>query len=203
MAVVLVLWAERQRRPSLAIHVEPDEHLHGDRKFLRVLVLNKPIPRIPGLFFHRDPATMCAGHLTFLTEGNHPVFRKGHRMAGRWSRTPEPVSFMISDKSVLKFRDPTRSTPYVDIPPGASEPLDVAMRSRSDEKCFGWHNNFVENPSPQLDDIFDLARGRYHVLVNVRTAGLDFQRVFRVVNDHDWDHFRLEELRMQPKLDTL
>lgn len=202
VSVVLVLLVERERKPKLAISVEKGNHIHHKRKFLRVIVTNKAIGALAGLFVTRQPALMCRAYITFLTEKNDPVFAKGRRMLGRWSNTPEPAYLLPFNNGVMTIRDPSRTRDLIDIPPDDFEVLDIVMRTEDGETCIGWHNAVIQNPQAEVETRFELPKGRYHVLVSVRTAGQDFRHVFRIVNDHpSIESFRLEDLEPQPVID--
>lgn len=205
-SLVFVLLVERWRKPHLSFQIEPLAPYHMGRKFLRVLVHNKPINRLLGVFTTRQPALMCRAYVTFMQEDNTPVFADGRRMAARWSNTPEPVVRQLGNDSqgnpcVINMRDPMRATNFVDIPAGETEPLDVVMRQPGDTTCYGRNNAVIENPQPPPEDWFPLPKGRYHALVRVQTGGEDFRRVFRVVDVlDDIREFRLEDLEPQPNL---
>lgn len=207
IAVVVVLWVERARKPLLDFQIQQDGLTVWDgRKLLTVCIQNKPlINPLLAFFVARHPALMCRAYLTFLHEDNQPVYANGHRMLGRWKRTPDPVvpfpfPLALTSKPVT-VRDPTRTKDEIDIPPGSSEILDVVIRHPSSDNCYGWHNGYIGDPEPHPDDVFELGKGRYHVLIRVRTGGEDFKHVYRIVNDVALDHFRLEDLASQPKLD--
>src|SRR5215210_5411566 len=110
IAVIAVLGVERTKRPKIAIQPESHPPIAPDkagpqRKFLRVLVHNKPIHPFLGFFYTREPALTCQAWITFLHDDNSLVFSKGHRMKGRWSRTNEPVTLNFTETSIIKVRD--------------------------------------------------------------------------------------------------
>lgn len=205
-AVMIVLAIERSRKPKLRFAIERDHPpvLDG-RRFLRLHVYNEPISPLLGIFVPRSPALMCRASLMFLHEDNQPVFSRGQRMVGRWSRTPEPVlPFTIDPKTkqVLLLRDPTRTRDEVDISPGRDsyEILDVVVRAPGSDSCQGWHNGIIQHPDPRPTEVFELLKGRFRVIVTVTTGGEEFSRVFRIVNDVGLEHFRLEDIEQQPKV---
>jgi len=75
-----------------------------------------------------------------------------------------------------------------------SEFLDIVMRAKEPDVCFGWHNRIIENPNPTDDVRFDLPSTRFRALIVAETGGRRFQRLVRVVNDAGFDHCRLEDI---------
>ena len=206
--VFVVLLIERSKRPKIEVDIEtiPPITKSGqsavNRKFLRVAVHNRRLNKFLDIFYTREPALNCQAWITFLHEDNTLVFSKGHRMQGRWSRTPEPITLAFTEKNVIQYLDTRVTTDSIDIPPNSFEYLDTVMRPENSDTCIGWHNGIIENPDPKAQDSFDLSKGRYHILIQIRTGGRDYRRVFRLVNDGSFDHFRLENLTAQPKIDT-
>jgi hypothetical protein len=201
-AVFMVLLLQRSALPSLRFEIEDVPPLRDDgRRFLRVWVRNRPGRGLFGFLFPRQPALMCRAAITFLHENGDPVFRRGHTMRGKWANTPEPSTIAgIVDNQMLTVWDLTRTRDVIDIPPGGHEVLDVVMRPPGQDECLGWHNAFIDNPNLTADQVFQLPRGRYHAFVRAITGGRQFSHVFRIVNDLTLDHFRLEDVRPQPRV---
>jgi hypothetical protein len=96
------------------------------------------------------------------------------------------------DGKKYPIADPQRfsQTSEIDIPPGESELLDVAVRFGAEEECYGWNNEGYlhgwRNPNWQLP------KGRYVVTVTVRTTGRKEARTFYLDNNRTRAEFRLE-----------
>jgi hypothetical protein len=128
-------------------------------------------------------------------------------MGGRWSNSPEPVAIPVLGPQGQQFQilDLTRLTleSRIDIPPGETELLDIAVRADDDTECFGWNNEAYfstplwRNPNWRLD------RGRYLVAVIITTSGQKFVAGFRLVNDVARADFRLEPITPKEKVKLL
>jgi hypothetical protein len=202
LSLLFVLFVEKWRKPALTLTIEHTPPLRPDgRKFLRVLVRNKPVGKLLSFFTTRQPALMCKAHLLFLNEDDTPRYANERKMVGRWSSTPEPiVPQIIGDDQgrpqIAFLGDPTKATDCVDIPPNEEEVLDVLMKEDGQSCCYGWHNGIIGHHNPPSNQTFELPKGRYHVLITVRTCGEDFSKLFRIVNDpQDITEFRLEEIK--------
>jgi len=57
LAAFIVLWVERMRSAALKFEIERDHPLTPDgRKFLRLLIHNRPMPKPLAFFLVREPA---------------------------------------------------------------------------------------------------------------------------------------------------
>ena len=83
----------------------------------------------------------------------HAIF--GEPMEARWAGSPEPVFPRIRDltgkeTSLLYDVERILAPSRVDIYPGESETLDLAVRYDGEDQCFGWNNesyfNNMRNP---------------------------------------------------------
>jgi hypothetical protein len=200
LAIFIMFFVEMKRKPVINIIKEENPFVVPDgRRFLRVIVENRA-PRPPlNFFLDRNPAYQVRAWITFLTEDNELVFSEGRNMIGRWSRTPEPVRPIVSVSqgtggatSIGTIWDLSITRDAVDIAAGASELLDIVMRSPGETGCHGWHNRIIQNPNILPEDTFDLSNRRYHALVRVDVSGTSFTAVFRIVCDVGIQDFRLE-----------
>jgi hypothetical protein len=206
LSAFTVLFVEAELRPQISIVVEATPPPIPGRKFLRVLVENRALWWPLRLIMDRRPIYQARAWITFLTETNDPVFGKGRLMIGRWSNTPEPVhpvSILSQGTSgtpeITFLWDLSVTRDAVDIGSGASEILDIVMRTPSEDGCRGWHNRMIQNPSPPPEDRFELPKGRYRALVRVDASGRNFKALFRIVCDIGIEDFRLEPIRRVPR----
>jgi hypothetical protein len=203
------------RRPKLTVSIEqppldnqyPPSRPAQNVRFLRVKLkyLTNPY-RIGQQWMLRASALQCRPTITFhpLSDAQN-VF--GRRMGGRWSNSPEPVAIPVLGPQGQQFQilDLTRLTleSRIDIPPGETELLDIAVRADDDTECFGWNNEAYfltplwRNPNWRLD------RGRYLVAVIITTSGQKFVAGFRLVNDVARADFRLEPITPKEKVKLL
>jgi hypothetical protein len=206
LSAFMVFFVEMELRPQISIVEEETPPVLPDgRKFLRVIVENRALWSPLKLIMDRRPVYQARAWITFLTESNDPVFAKGRQMIGRWSNTPEPVRpILISQSSggspqITFLRDLSVTRDAVDIGSGASELLDIVMRTPSEDGCRGWHNRMIQNPNIPPEDQFELTKGRYRALVRVDTSGRSFKALFRIVSDVGIGDFRLEPIRRVPR----
>ena len=206
LSAFMVIFVEMELRPQIRIVEEATPPvLPGGRKFLRVIVENRALWWPLKLIMDRRPVYQARAWITFLTETNDPVFGKGRQMIGRWSNTPEPVRPISISPSpsgppgITFLWDLSVTRDAVDIGSGASEPLDIVMRTPNEDGCRGWHNRMIERPDTPPEDIFELPRGRYRALVRVDASGRSSKALFRIVCDVGIGDFRLEPLRGVPR----
>jgi len=205
VSAFIVVFVEMELRPQISILEEETPPVLPDgRKFLRVIVENRALWWPLKLIMDRRPVYQARAWITFLTESNDPVFAKGRLMIGRWSNTPEPVRPILISQGpggspqITKLWDLSVTRDAVDIGSGASEPLDIVMRTPNEDGCRGWHNRMIQNPNIQPEDQFELSKGRYRALVRVDTSGRSFKALFRIVCDVGIGDFRLEPIGRLP-----
>src|ERR1700746_4007033 len=99
-------------------------------------------------------------------------------LADRWEDvgpTPEPVPIRVvgPQGQQLQIFDYSRFTleTRVDVHPGESELLDVAVRFDDDLECYGWNNEAFFSHPIWRNRKWKLGPGRYLVTVVVRSSG--------------------------------
>lgn len=158
---------------------------------LRVLVRNKPLPRLLR-FMKRDAARTCRATLRFLHLDGTDYIVNG--MTGRWVASVEPVApqIVFGSGQVGSLVDIARLNvaSEIDIPAGETELLDVAARCDAEADAFGWNNEAYQHAwrSPH----WRLSPGRYLVEVTVRSEGQKATATFLLDNDHSREQMRLE-----------
>lgn len=204
VSIGTAVFVEHFRRPSLVLFKEdPDDATYppGSRQVtearvtelrsLRVRLSNRPLPRLVGWML-RVPALQCRAAITFhYLEDEQDIF--GRAMEGRWPNTPEPVPIVIPPAA--PGGEPLVLIPQsrgVDIYPGESELLDIAMRADNDTECYGWNNEAYFSTPPWRNPNWRLDRGRYVVRVIVTSSGQKCIGWFRLENGAGRDSFRLE-----------
>jgi hypothetical protein len=141
----------------------------------------------------RAPALQCRAAITFHhSDDEQDIF--GRVMEGRWSNTPEPASIIIgpptSQGQQLALIPQTRN--WVDVYPGESELLEIAIRADNDAECYGWNNEAYLSTPQWRNPNWKLDRGRYLVRVIVTSSGQKCPGWFRLENSVGGDSFRLE-----------
>jgi hypothetical protein len=198
-SAVVAFFVEWQRQPRLAISIAPsaDNDFRnqgfpaGLMRGLRVLVTNKPLPRVLR-FMKRDAARTCRATLRFLHLDGTDYIANG--MTGRWVASVEPVApqLRLDSGQVGTLIDIARLNvaSEIDIPAGESEQLDVANRCDAEVDAFGWNNESYQHNwrTPR----WRLPPGRYLVEVTVRSEGQKSIAMFLLDNDHTREQMRLE-----------
>ena len=152
IAILITITVESLRRPSLRLIIEQppcDMDYRGGPprpaqqvRYLRLRLFNKPLPWW-ARWMQRSPALQCRGAITFHHhDDGQNVF--GRAMTVRWSGSPQPIPLEGVTPQGERFQilDPMRLTTdsRIDVYPGETELLDVAVRLDEDEQCYGWNN---------------------------------------------------------------
>jgi hypothetical protein len=202
------VWAEHRRRARLTVHVEPqplDTYLAQlfdatavpqSFRSLRVVVSNDPQGWLDR--WMASPALQCRAVITFhdVSDGKEMF---GRSMQGRWAGSPQPTSIPVVNRTTQAvdffILDPGKMVveSRIDIYPGFSEPLDIAVRFQGDEDCYGWNNEtYFKQPVGKNPD-WKLGHNRFLVKVVVTSLGQRCEGVFRLINNVPQSSFRLEE----------
>jgi hypothetical protein len=109
---------------------------------------------------------------------------------------PEPRVAWFENQDSTKaavLTNPAELRNTVDIYPGDTEQLDVAIRVDGETSAYGWNNDtyFYEN---WLNPRYKLERGQHVIRVIVRSSGRKCIRLFRIDNDGPFAGFNLDEL---------
>src|SRR6266496_2881372 len=200
-SISTAIWIEWLRRPRLSLSMETpplDIKWSGPKpaqeaRYLRVRLFNKPLPAWIR-WMDRGPALQCRAAITFHHLDGQNVF--GRTMEGRWSASPEPVPMPVigPDGKQSLLIDFARFTiaSQLDVYPGETETLDVAIRLDDDAECYGWNNEaYFSDPLWRNLD-WKLPPGRYLVRVLVSSSGQKNEKCFRLINDVARTDARLE-----------
>jgi hypothetical protein len=192
---------EYLRKPHLRIELGPhsdgvysDQHPAKDARFLRLRVVNLPLPRW-ARWMCRNTAIECRGFLTFYhIDDGQAVF--DNSMQIRWTRTPEPVPRrMLVDGKSVSYIDPGSFPPRIskDIHADQSELVDVVARFEQDEECYGWSNESYFSEPRWRNPTWKLGPKRYLVKVEITSPSDSCVGLFRLINDVHRSSFRLED----------
>ena len=167
-----------QRRPA------------GKARFLSLTLYNADLPWL-AKWMSRNPATQCHGSITFHHLDGQNFF--GRSMPIRWHGAPEPIPMRIDlNNQTLLVHDPTVWTMQrVDVYPGESRVLNLAVRFDNEDECFGWCNESYFSKPIWRNPEWQLPRGRYLVRVTITSAGQRCTGTFRLVNDVPVADFRI------------
>ncbi len=197
VGILVVLWLERQRRPSLSMKVgEPGGIGEGDplgrpqTKWPHIQIHNRNVPRWLSWVYRGEPALACRAWITFHHFDGHRIFDR--EMNVRWSETPEPTTEVINttDKGqvvrLVGMQDTT------DIQPGEYVNVDVVVKFKDESDCFGWNNESYlhgwRHPAWKLE------KGRYIAKIRVKSGGKEYTDAFLIANDVPFEDFRLEPI---------
>jgi hypothetical protein len=202
VSIVTTVTVEYLRRPSLTLSIEdppldlrydpPGSRPATEMRSLRVKLFNKTLPR-GARWMVRSAALQCRAAVTFHhLADERDIF--GRAMDGRWASTPEPAPIAVGPPSpegetLAIFQRPIST---VDIYPGESELLDIAVRCDTDNEYYGWNNETFFSSPAWRNPRWTLDRGRYLVRVTVTSSGQKCTRRFILENSADRSAFRLE-----------
>jgi hypothetical protein len=199
LAIVIIIVVEHLRSPVLTMSFEPPldftprpPPFQSDWRSLRIRVLNQSLPWWANWWLLRLPAQQCRGEIAFLRSDATDKFAKP--MAGRWVDSPEPMVVHVTTPSgpVAILTNPTALKTSVDIYPGETEPLDVAVRVEGEPDAYGWNDEtyFVPNWRNLQRQ---LGYGTYLIEVTVTSSGRKCRKYFRLCNDGPRSAFCLAE----------
>lgn len=198
MGILIILWIERQRRPRLTMAVgESGRIVEGDLLERRsttwphIQVRNETPPNWLYWVYDGEPALGCRGWITFHHLDGRKVYDR--EMLIRWSETPEPPLTLLQKHG----QDPDTAVAllgngqnFVDIPCGEYTNIDVVCRMKGDSDCYGWCNeSYLHN---WQHPAWKFEKGSYIAKIRIRTGGREFTDAFLVVNDVQYEDFRLE-----------
>jgi hypothetical protein len=199
LAIAFAIFVERIRKPRLTQLIGKTDIIRPsisnfpivDGTSLRVRVLAEPL-FWGARWMMRAPAVQCRGEVSFHHfDGQYLYSREMH---ARWTGTPEPLQTIGVDSNghPIAIPDPYKivAPSEVDIAPNESESIDVVARFDSDAECYGWSNESYKRGWRNPEWI--IPSGRYLVRVSIRSGGLSWDEVFRLINDVPRTDFRLE-----------
>ena len=199
ITILVTISVEVLRRPKLRMAPAnaTDVTYGGDRpattgRYLGVDLVNEPLPWF-ARWMSRGAALQCSGIITFHNLDGQRFFAR--EMPVRFARTPEPVPVQLRvGEAIIAFFDPSRASAEsrIDVYPGESTALDVAVKFDSEEEAYGWSNlNYFSTP-PWRNTDWKLPRGRYLVAITISSSGQKCRGVFRLLNEAGPMDFRLE-----------
>ena len=203
VSIGTVVVVENLRRPSLQLSKEdppfPDQKYPPDApateaRFLRVILSNRT-PLWFARWVARLPALQCRAAITFHhSNDEQDIF--GRAMEGRWSNTPEPVVQILTVPGTPQGQQIAlipQVRNWVDVNPGESEVLDIAIRLDNDPECYGWNNEAYFSTPLWRNPKWKLRPGRYLARVIVTSSGRRCVRWFQIENSVGRASFRLED----------
>jgi hypothetical protein len=208
IAVAVAIWIEQLRRPKMSLVIEPPDEIiftpaNLRARSLKVRVSNSALTGLES-FMVRAPALQARGVITFHRYGDgQDIF--GKPMAGRWASglqpTAIPVRSVANGNIDYQILDPQMAGAgsRVDIYPGESEVLDVAVRVENDDECYGFNNEMYFIPTFGRNPDWRLGRDRFLVKIVIVSSGQRCIGVFRLINDVPRSSFRLEDASPQER----
>jgi hypothetical protein len=138
---------EYLRRPSLDLKAiapvdatyPPASKPVTNKRDLCVRLDNRTLPGW-AKWMQRLPALQCRAAITFHHfDDERDIF--GKAMEGRWTDTPEPTAIASAQNPGGQQFALIPEWRGVDILPGDSAHLDIAIRAEDDDECYGWNND--------------------------------------------------------------
>jgi hypothetical protein len=199
VAIVTTITVEMLRRPKLRLQIAPateapyPENRPAKRgRALTIDLVNEPLPWL-ARWMSRNAALQCRGTISFHNLDGQRFF--ANEMPVRFARSaqPLPMQVFIGDTQGVVV-DPQRVTAdsRVDVYPGDSTPLDVAVKFDDEAECYGWSNLSYSSNPPWRNRDWKLPDGRYLIKVSVYSSGEKCVGIFRLLNQGQPRDFRLE-----------
>jgi hypothetical protein len=199
ITISITIMVEWLRKPNLELIISPFKDVTYENRparnvrWLSINLMNHPLPWF-AKWMSRNAALQCHGLITFHHIDGQNIF--GRSMPIRWSDSPEPVAinFILDDKHI-SIIDPARFTleSRMDIYPGESRNLGVAVKFDNEDDCYGWCNeNYFSTPIWRNPN-WKLTSGRYLIKVLVTSSGQKCTKIFRLINDVPQKDIRIEE----------
>ncbi len=198
-AILTTITVEMLRRPKLRLRIAPTSEApyppnrparYG--RWVGIDLVNDPLPG-PFRWMSRGPALQCRGTIAFHYLDGQKFFKDD--MSVRFSRSPQPVPMQIVIGELRGVVvDPMRlsADSRIDVYPGESTPLDVAVKFDNEDECYGWSNSNYHSDPPWRHPDWKLGQGRYLIAVTVYSSGQKCVGLFRLLNDSGPKEFRLE-----------
>lgn len=195
----LIVRVEELRKPVLKLRLLPShtapypEGRPAKVGYVVTLAVSNEVLPWWGRWMSRSAAEQCRADISFHHMDGQDVF--GRSMVAKWVRTPEATPLPIHRPhgellGVLVDSERIFREPRIDIAPGESSNLDVAVRFDDESECYGWNMDSYRfgwrNPNWRLDP------GRYLVCVRVFSGDQSCTGLFRLLNDVPTNAFRLE-----------
>jgi hypothetical protein len=177
VTIGITVWAERLRSPTVRLTLGTSETFRPRGPFahnwrsLRVAVTNARLPLWADWWMARLPAQQCRAQISFLRLNGTPFLQQP--MVARWAGgSPEPRVAHVptadgGTEPFLTNYQELKNT--VDIYPGDTEQLDVAIRVDQEIDAYAWNNDTYffpnwRNPNRQLNHECYLIRVYRHLL---------------------------------------
>lgn len=207
LSLIFTVIIESLRNPKLTIVWE--EESSGDLakeapakriKLLRVKLTNKKISRL-FWWLRREPAIRCTAEIQLRhCDTKSPLFTQP--IQARWSRSepPSTIHFDPKTNTLIDYFDPStiNERMFRDCCPDSEEPIDVIARFDSDEECYVWNNDsFYPNYLKWRNEKVKIPKGKYFVIITVRSLGEKKSGFFILENNLSIDDFRLIETTKQ------
>lgn len=209
IAIVITITVEMLRRPKLRLQIaapEEADYPHGRPairgRSLTVKLINEPLPLL-FRWMSRNPALQCQGTISFHYLDGQRFFADAMPMRFAHSPQPTPMQIVLGDMSGILV-DPARFSinSRIDVYPGESTPIDIAVKFDSEEECYGWSNlSYLSDPLWRHPD-WKLPQGRYLIEVTVNSSGQKCAAIFRLFNQGAPKNLRLEPALSNDKINN-
>ena len=198
---------EALRRPKLRLRIAPPIEApypagrpakHG--RALTIELVNDPLPRF-ARWMSRNAALQCRGAITFHNLDGERFFVDEMPVRFAISPQPLPMEVVIGNMRGVVL-DPSRLTSdsRIDVYPGETTPLDVAVKFDGEADAYGWSNlSYVSDP-PWRHPGWKLPPGRFLLAVTVFSSGQKCEGLFRLLNEGGPKDFRLESALANDKI---
>jgi hypothetical protein len=207
VAILTTITVEMVRRPRLRLRIAPavDAPYPEDQpakrgRSLTVDLVNDPL-HLLFRWMSRSPALQCRGTISFHHLDGERYFKDQMPLRFAHSLQPLPMQIVLGEMHGFLV-DPIRlsADSRIDVYPGESTPIDIAVKFDSEDECYGWSNLSYFSDPPWRHPDWKLPQGRYLIAVSVSSSGQKCTGLFRLLNHGGPKDFRLEPALASDKL---
>jgi hypothetical protein len=196
-----IMWVEYQRLPKIRLNISYpnpiDVNFFDDNgkiinqvKSLRINVSNE---KLDSWWLCRYPASKCYAFITFYHLSGQKIFDTP--MAARWVKAPQPVPIRgLVNGSKITIYDLERLTPQsnIDIHPGETEIIDVAVRPNNNDFGYGFCNESYFAPG-LLFPKWKFGKGEFNIIIEIISSSGKVKEIFKIINNGKNGDFKLAE----------
>jgi len=195
VAIVVVLYTERQRRPLLRFRIVPPiiipagDDVRPQCTWFGIEVSNAPCSRWLAWVYTREPAMSCRAYVSFFCTCGDRLLPG--EMPARWSGLVEPriETIQAGGGQIAYLRD---AIPTVDLHANSAEGIHPVVVFPSPFQTFGWTNEsyLYGWRHPQ----WAISHDTFVIRIRATTADREFVGCFRIDLTGGYANMRIDQL---------
>jgi hypothetical protein len=197
-AILLTLSLEITRKPRLKL---TEGHWHDDPsgfRFVRIRVINQPLPKLLAKAFSRQVAAQCYVQLRLTDNGNKQELLENQPILAKWTRSREPLATrLIQDApgkwTQVEFFDQRLISEGLRldlVADAGGEEIDVAVKHEGESDCWAfsgmsYHPKFAEEGTAVhgwRNPDWRIPQGEWLLEVVVRSGQFEARKKFMLYN---------------------